>query len=207
MADLRGSHIPIAATARTTPFWQRVRMTDHVESSPAPCVREPVPGSTSPPHSKISTWRWVLANCEEIVTAILLAVMIGSIGVSVFCRYMLKLPLSWTEEVVLLCMVWMCFLGASVVTKHQEHILIDFFITLAPRRLTKAMEFFCLVVITGVLIVLFWQGILLLEVTQDVTTIALGIPTMYMYAAIPVSALLMLIQNLRQLYAALRHWV
>ncbi len=88
----------------------------------------------------IPTWWWALTNFEEIVTAILLAVMIGSIGISVFCRYMLKLPLSWTEEVVLLCMVWMGFLGASVVTKHREHILIDFFIALAPRRLTKALR-------------------------------------------------------------------
>jgi TRAP-type transport system small permease protein len=181
-------------------------MTDRAESSPAPYTPEPEEASPGPLKGTVLSWRWALTNFEEILTAMLLAVMIGSIGVSVFCRYMLKLPLSWTEEVVLMCMVWMCFLGASVVTKHQEHILIDFFIALAPRRLTKAMEIFCLVVITGVLAVLLWQGILLLEVTQDVTTIALGIPTMYMYAAIPVSALLMLIQNLRQLYVAIRSW-
>jgi TRAP-type transport system small permease protein len=181
-------------------------MTDRPESSPVPYKPEADKSSAGPPQGPIPTWWWFLTNFEEIITAVLLAVMIGSIGVSVVCRYMLKLPLSWTEEVVLLCMVWMCFLGASVVTKHQEHILIDFFIALAPRRLTKAMEIYCLVVITGVLVVLLWQGILLLEVTQDVTTIALGIPTMYMYAAIPVSALLMLVQNLRQLYAAIRSW-
>jgi TRAP-type C4-dicarboxylate transport system permease small subunit len=181
-------------------------MTDRTESPPVPYTTVPDTTSAGPPRGTLPVWRWAITNCEEILTAMLLAVMIGSIGVSVFCRYLLKIPLSWTEEVVLLCMVWMCFLGASVVTKHKEHILIDFFIALAPRRLTKAMELFCLVVISGVLAVLLWQGILLLEVTQDVTTIALGIPTMYMYAAIPVSALLMLIQNLRQLYAAIRSW-
>jgi TRAP-type transport system small permease protein len=148
--------------------------------------------------------RWLLANFEEVATALLLAVMLGSVGVGVFWRFILKQPLSWTEEVVLICMVWMCFLGASVVTKHKEHILIDFFIALAPRRVVRAMELFCQVIIIGVLAILLWQGIRLVDVTQDVTTIALGIPTMYMYAAIPVSALLMLIQNLRQLYAAVR---
>lgn len=181
-------------------------MIDRRESSPAPYTPEPEKAPASTPQGTIPSWRWALTNFEEIMTAILLAVMIGSIGVSVFCRYMLKLPLSWTEEVVLMCMVWMCFLGASVVTKRKEHILIDFFIALAPRRLTKAMELCCLVIISGVSVVLLWQGILLLEVTQDVTTIALGIPTMYMYAAIPVSALLMLIQNLRQLYVTIRGW-
>ena len=149
-------------------------------------------------------WRWLLCNAEEILTALLLAIMLGSVGVGVFWRFILRQPLSWTEEVVLICMVWLCFLGASVVTKHNEHILIDFFIALAPPRVAHAMKIFCLVVITGVLAVLLWQGILLLEVTQDVTTIALGIPTMYMYAAIPVSAFLMLIHNTRNLLSAIR---
>jgi len=152
------------------------------------------------------TWRWVLSNFEEIVTAMLLGAMLGSVGISVFWRFLLRQPLSWTEEVVLMCMVWLCFLGASVVTKHKEHIVIDFFIALSPRRLVQAMEIACTVVIICVLAILFWQGILLVQRTQEVTTIALGIPTMYMYAAIPVSAVLMLIQNFRLLWAAIRNW-
>jgi len=67
-----------------------------------------------PPHTPEqrapgSRLRWFVANLEEVITAILLAVMLGSIGISVFCRYVLRTPLSWTEEVVLLCMVWVCF--------------------------------------------------------------------------------------------------
>jgi TRAP-type C4-dicarboxylate transport system permease small subunit len=155
--------------------------------------------------SLVQACLWTVTHFEEVVTALLLAAMLGSVGISVFSRFVLKEPLSWTEEVVLMCMVWTCFLGASVVTKHREHIVIDFFIALAPRRLVKAMEIVCTVVILGVLSVLFWQGILLVERTQEVTTIALGIPTMYMYAAIPVSAFLMLIQNLRLLWDAVRN--
>ncbi len=154
----------------------------------------------------LPAWRWVIGHAEEILTAILLAVMLGSVGVSVFCRFILKQPLSWTEEVILICMVWMCFLGASVATKYKEHIFIDFFVALAPRRVVRGMEIFCYLLVIGVLAILLWQGIMLVERTQEVTTIALGIPTMYMYAAIPVSAFLMLIQNLQQLAAAIREW-
>ncbi len=168
-----------------------------------------VPGTGDQPQSfqpAQPTWRWVLSNFEEIVTAILLGAMLGSVGISVVWRFLLRQPLSWTEEVVLMCMVWPCFLGASVVTKHKEHIVIDFFIALSPRRLVQVMEIVCMLMVIGVLVILFWQGILLVERTQEVTTIALGIPTMYMYAAIPVSAVLMLIQNVRLLAAAIRNW-
>ncbi len=147
---------------------------------------------------------WTATHLEEVATAFLLAIMLGSIGLSVFCRYALKTPLSWTEEVVLLCMVWVCFLGASMATKHREHIVIDILLTVFPERLVTALEALSLVVVIAVLALLAWQGIRLVEVTQFVTTTALGIPTMYMYAAVPVSAFLMLIHNLRLLYARLR---
>ena len=86
------------------------------------------------------TWRWVLVHLEEMLTALLRAVMIGSIGIGVLFRFVLHQPLSWTEEVILVCMVCMCFLGASVTTKYDEHIFIDFVVTLVPRRFAKIME-------------------------------------------------------------------
>lgn len=148
---------------------------------------------------------WAATHIEEIVTAILLGIMLGSIGLSVFCRYALKMPLSWTEEVVLLCMVWVVFLGASMATKHKEHIVIDVLLTVFPERLARAMEILTLSVVSAVLALLVWQGILLVEVTQDVATTALGIPTMYIYAAVPTSALLMFIHNCQHLVSMLRH--
>lgn len=155
---------------------------------------------------RVPTWRWLLGHLEEVLTAILLGIMLGSVGVSVFCRFILHQPLSWTEEVILVCMVWMCFLGSSVATKHNEHIFIDFVVALVPRRLARAMQITSMTLVTGVLVILIWQGALLVERTQEVTTIALGIPTMYMYLAIPISALLMLIHNLRNLVSAIRSW-
>jgi len=148
---------------------------------------------------------WIIFHLEELVTAALLGVMIGSVGLGVFCRYLLQMPLSWTEEVVLICMVWMVFLGACVATKHNEHIVIDFVVSLVPRPVARAMEILAVLVVSVVLGVLTWQGILLLQGTQYVTTTALGIPTMYMYAAVPVAAALMFLHNLRHLVAAVRH--
>ncbi len=179
-------------------------MTDSKESIPPPA-----PGTTqASTHVRRGAFHgfvWAVGHLEEIVTAILLGIMTGSVGLSVFCRYALKMPLSWTEEVVLLCMVWVCFLGASIATKHKEHIIIDIVVSLAPRRLAKGMEVVSLSVVSAVLALLVWQGIRLVEVTQDVETTALGIPTMYIYAAVPVSGLLMSVHNSRHLISLFRH--
>ena len=162
-----------------------------------------------PPHTPEqrrpgSRLRWLVANFEEVVTAILLAVMLGSVGLSVFCRYVLQMPLSWTEEVVLLCMVWVVFLGASMATKNREHIAIDVLLTVAPRPVARGLEILSLALTMGVLAILVWYGTLLIGATQYVTTTALGIPTMYIYAAVPVSAILMLIYSVRNLSSLFR---
>ena len=174
--------------------------TDH---NPSTSVSLPAEAEASAVIPEV-TWRWLLSHIEEILTALLLGVMLGSVGVGVFWRFVLKQPLSWTEEVILVCMVWMCFLGASIATKHNEHIFIDFVVALVPRRLARSMGILSMTLVTAVLVILIWQGALLVERTQEVTTIALGIPTMYMYAAIPISGCLMLIHNLRNLASALR---
>jgi len=179
-------------------------MTDSKEPIPPPAP-ETIQASTPVRRGAFHGFVWAVGHLEEIVTAILLGIMTGSVGLSVFCRYALKMPLSWTEEVVLLCMVWVCFLGASIATKHKEHIIIDIVVSLAPRRLAKGMEVVSLSVVSAVLALLVWQGIRLVEVTQDVETTALGIPTMYIYAAVPVSGLLMSVHNSRHLISLFRH--
>ncbi len=169
-----------------------------------------VPGAMEGPQppaagsAKCSSWLWLLANFEELATAVLLAVMIGSVCLGVFYRYVLSQPLAWTEEIVLLCMVWVVFLGASIATKSREHIVIDILLVVVPRGLRRGMEMVSLVVVTGVLIVLAWQGFILLDKTRFMTTTALLLPTGLMYAAVPVSAVLMAIHNLRHLYRDLR---
>lgn len=162
------------------------------------------PLSAPPPHSVGQSLIWLATNLEEVVTAVLLAVMIGSVGLGVFFRYVLQSPFSWTEEVVLICMVWMVFLGASIATKHREHIVIDFVIALVPRTVARVMEIVSVIIIIAVLAVMVWQGFVLVDRTRFVTTTALGIPTMYLYLAIPCSALLMIVHNLRLLFGKTR---
>jgi len=62
-----------------------------------------------------------LVQCNTLIIntcEILLAVLLAVIGVLLFCavfwRYILNDPISWSEDVTLLCLVWLTFLGAPV---------------------------------------------------------------------------------------------
>lgn len=179
-------------------------MNDHTELPPVTPLPGGVQVTVNATRGPAGALLWLATNFEEVVTALLLGVMIVSVGLSVFFRYVLQKPFSWTEEVVLLCMVWMVFLGASIATKHNEHIVIDFVIALVPRGVARIMEIATTIVVIGVLVVMVWQGIQLVQRTQFMTTTALGIPTMYVYFAVPFSAVLMIIHNLRRLFSIAR---
>ena len=76
-------------------------MNDHTELPP-PVT--PLPGgvqaTVNATRGPAGTLSWLANNFEEVVTALLLGVMIVSVGLSVFFRYVLQKPFSWTEEVV-----------------------------------------------------------------------------------------------------------
>ena len=147
---------------------------------------------------------WLVGNVEEVLCAVLLGAMLASVGLGVLFRFVLQDPLGWTEEVVLVCMVWACLLGASVATKHNEHILIDIVLVLVPTRIAQGMRVLAQGLVVAFLSLFAWQGLVLVDASKYTATTALGIPMVYVYAAVPVSAICMLVHNVRGLYALIR---
>src|SRR5262245_8261648 len=94
--------------------------------------------------------RWLYANLLEwIVGLLLLAIVLITIW-QVFSRYVLNSPLSWSDEVAQLLLVWAAFLGAAVGIKRNSHLKIDFATGLLP---VPAQRFAALFVSALVLVV------------------------------------------------------
>jgi TRAP-type C4-dicarboxylate transport system permease small subunit len=78
--------------------------------------------------------------------------MTATVILQVICRYILKNPLVWTEEVARYLMVWMAFTGASCVIKQWDNIYVDFFINLLKNKPRQRMLLVQKFVILGLLI-------------------------------------------------------
>ncbi|WP_191991838.1 TRAP transporter small permease [Bacillus aerolatus] len=74
---------------------------------------------------RLSSW---ILNVDNIFASISLVLIISVTVVGVFMRFIVGEPLQWTEEMTLALFVWFTFLGASVVTKEDGHVGIDFFV-------------------------------------------------------------------------------
>src|SRR5699024_3717684 len=71
--------------------------------------------------------RWILT----IMLIVLSLVIIAQIG----ARYLFHQPLVWSEELALVLMVWITFLGSAIILDEHNHISIDFLVEQFSERI------------------------------------------------------------------------
>lgn len=111
----------------------------------------------------------------------------------VVLRYLFKSPLFWAEELVRYSIVWMVFIGGSVIVKRGGHVAVDVLPVFLPQKAKRVLQ--KLVSVTGVIFCLFlfyYSGIHTLRVKAagQIAT-ATEAPMWIMYLAVPVGALMM----------------
>ncbi len=124
-----------------------------------------------------------------------LFIMAISVFLGIFFRYILLSPLSWSEELARYLMIWLAFLSSGIALKKGEHIGVEYLINKLPYKILiclslgiKILIFFFLCIVTreGFSLLLFIFG-------TGQTTAALGILTAWVYMAVPVGTLFMII--------------
>ncbi len=140
----------------------------------------------------------------ETVVVLLMAVMVGTIILQVYCRFVLGNPLSWSEELARYAFVWITFLGAAVAYRHGSHIIVETVVVLLPQRAQAALAWLCDALMAAALVVLLVQGMNIVEVNSNVQATMLEIPMSWVYGAVPVSAAIMLAYQVERTVRRLR---
>ncbi len=109
----------------------------------------------------------------------------------VVTRYGFNHPLTWPEELCTLLLVWMTFFGASLLLKKEQHIEIDFFTQLMPRRAQQVIGLINVVLIFAFLTVVVWGAYKLQFFQSRHTSVALGIPKNYFSLPVLISGVSM----------------
>lgn len=129
---------------------------------------------------------------EEVLLVILLAGMAVIMGIQVFCRYVLSMSLSWSEELTRYLFIWAGFLSISYCTKRCISIKIEQFVALFPKRgkaLFKVINHTVELVLFFYLLPFSWRYFYSAIATGQ-TSPALGIP-MYLVQAAPLAGFLL----------------
>ena len=119
-------------------------------------------------------------------------------------RYILKAPIFFSEELARYCFIWACMLGASVVNRADEHTNVNYFTTLLPKRAQGWLYIGREVVILLLLAALIYYGVALSIKMNTVHSAAMEISWSYIYMALPVGSLLLIVTTLKLIAAKRR---
>ena len=75
-------------------------------------------------------FHWLDENLEEFLLVIGLIAMTLIMGIQVFCRYVLGMSLSWSEELTRYIFIWCGFLSVSYCSKKCLSIKIEQFVAI-----------------------------------------------------------------------------
>ena len=69
----------------------------------------------------------------------LMAVMVVTLAIQVFFRFVVRDPPPWTEELARYVFVWITFVGAAVAYRRGTHIVVDTILHLLPARVRAVL--------------------------------------------------------------------
>lgn len=134
---------------------------------------------------------------------IFLGAMTVLIGAQVFARYLFNHPLYWTEELGRHLMVWMVFLASAVCLRRGFHLNINFLEQRVGPRIRMVLGLVMALLLGYFFYLMIVHGWTLTQRTMGQRSSALHYPMGVVYAAMPLSGLLMFLINLEQLVCSL----
>lgn len=123
-------------------------------------------------------------------TSVMIILLTTVISAQIFFRYVLNTGVFWLQELSVIMMMWIVFLGASGAVWDNRHIGLNFIVESLPAGITIWVRVLSDLII-AVFSILFFNYGLTMTLKTGGTLSALRIPIGFTYAIIPVTAVLM----------------
>ncbi len=137
-----------------------------------------------------------LAALETYTAGALLIAVAVVVLLQVLMRYLFAYPNPWSEEVSRFCFIWLSLLGASLAVEHRAHFRFDQVTGKLAPRTKRMVQMGARAAVLMFALLLIGTGIALMGLTVGERSAALNLPVALVYAAAPVSGVLMVIHML-----------
>ncbi len=134
----------------------------------------------------------LLARAESGLSVLIVCLICFAVFFQVLSRFLLKVPLSWTEELSRFSLIWLTFIAAAVALRDDGHFAVD---VISHRLQPRALRAYRIAILAAMLVylgVLLWTGIQLLPIAHMQESPALDLDMAWVYLSIPVGAMLMI---------------
>ena len=136
--------------------------------------------------------RWVV-HVETVSAIGLVLAIVVTVFVQVIMRYVFARPNPWTEELSRFGFIWLSLIGSSLAIKRGAHFLFESAVNRLPAGVRRAVALGVTILLAAMLLGILIVGIELAANARHQRSPALDLPMVYVYAALPLSAALMLL--------------
>lgn len=81
-----------------------------------------------------------IRKIEENVSIVMVIVICLATGIGVYWRYALRMPLGWPNGLAMFLLLWISFIGASLVGREDGHYKIEFVYDKFPERIRTVID-------------------------------------------------------------------
>ncbi len=148
----------------------------------------------------LETFNDRLMKIVNVVIVISCAFLVLCITLQILTRFVLKIPMPWTEEYARYAFVWLAMFGSAKAVRERSHIFVDILEVAVKGKISR----FCGILADCISVIFFctllyvstpWALKNLDVSTESIPEVSLGL----FYLCIPVAAALMLVFNLEML--------
>lgn len=142
---------------------------------------------------------WVRLACT-FIASIALVILVATFGWLVFGRYVLNVTPTWVEQLALLLVCYIVFLGAVAGVKEESHLGVALFRDMTPVAVQKIIIILTDIIIAAFGVIMFLAGTTLVRFGWDSLLPMLDIPESFRTLAITIcGALIFAICTIRAL--------
>ncbi len=143
-----------------------------------------------------------ILNLDIILAMIPLFVLVFLTFFGVLMRYVAGKPLGWIEEIQLISIVWIIFIGAGFAFRTGNHVAIEIIYDIFPEKVRKKIDILIFAIGIFTIGYLFLTSIQYIQlfIKSARTTSILHIPYAYIYVIAPVSCVLQFVNLLLTTY-------
>jgi len=147
----------------------------------------------------------VLTFFEEWTLFVTVLAAMVALFFNVILRYGFSYSLAWSEELVREVILFTTFIGCSAAIKNRSTVRIDALVQLVPRlKHPLAMFSYAVNLVFAAVMIYFGYLLCALQVESGQTTLILQIPTVYLYAILPLMGAMMLVRVLMVMVTDIR---
>ena len=128
----------------------------------------------------------------EMAVLVIISAMAVDVLIEVIFRYVLLLPLFWTEEFARYCLVWSSLLAAGIAIKRGQHVAVTFVAEKFPKNIRAVAGLGGNILTATLLAVILWGGLYLVILTRHQISPAMRLPMSLPYMAVPTGSAIML---------------